>query len=173
MENLDELFILDALALLLAMLAWPFKWLLPPFLALLASLYIPLFDTPAEFSPFFYVSTLLATFFFGMCMSRRGSEYRLVWAVAIIVVCASVLGARMANNVEEQLRVVEDQGLQVCFEGWKMYDLRLADVGEQLRACREKAAFVELAETVGTDGVEVCDVQNRCRNTGAGLLIRV
>jgi hypothetical protein len=79
-----------------------------------------------------------------------------VWAVAIVVLCASVT-RRIADRVDEQLRAIEDQGLHLCSEGWKTFETRLAIVNDELRVCREETAYEESMMTFRVSVAEVCD----------------
>lgn len=168
MENLDPIDLLDALHLLLAVLAWPIRWILPLFLALRASLAIPLPSPPSDHL-FFYMSILLATFFFGYCMCPRGLKRRLLWGVAIVFLCASVLGVRMEMYVEHEVRVGVDRCRQECSQGWEREEMRLAQTTEKRKGWKAEVGPGDLASV---DGSGVCYVGDTSENPAIGFMLR-
>ena len=171
MENLlDPIFILDLYHILLDLLAFPLTWLLTPCFAIWASFSIPLFDSPPDFSIFFYVSGLVSVFLFGYVLSPREPKQRFVWAVLIVVLCACILGVRMEEHVEGQIERVKELERQECFEMLKGCAAKLVRVGEELKVCMGGAVLGKLAVAAGTDGVAACDLADWCRNTETGLV---
>lgn len=115
----------------------------------------------------------MATFFFGLCICPRGPKRRLVWGVAVIVLCACILGARLEKLVQDELGAREDLGRQKCFEGWKGEESKLVRVIEELDICKAGAVPGELANAMSVDGGEVCDVGDKCGNSAVELVLEV
>jgi hypothetical protein len=152
MEDLDEIAILDALSVFLSAIAWTIRWILVPYTAIWASLNIEISIN------FFYVSTLLFAFLYGLSICSSGSKRHIVLGIFVIVLCASVLSARMEAHIENTVR---DEGweLKECYMGWDEYQTELVRVHGELRACKGKIAACE--------DEAICHAGSWCRNPAA------
>lgn len=84
--------------------------------------------SPSKDPIFFYVSTMLFTLLFGLSVRNR-SELCRVWAAFVVVVCESVLAAKIANDLEIRDRKV----MKSCHFITHRTRMRLWDCLEGLR----------------------------------------